>query len=259
MVKKMRKLILAGSLLLASPVAQAQDANTKAILHRTCVDAYIREITKVIVWEETFIKNTAYDQSPEAERRRESARRNAEGYRQKLENVEALCGGEKALPKKEAASPSPQLPQAKEAALSPPVQSVQAAQCNQAPYGSTIGNYRAYMKSFGARLPGSEDALRNFCLAKYTHDAEKLRGLRNLGFSDQEIQDTDAIDLAAEGTIRAWQVMHGQTPHPSESWKHSEPKPEPEPRQNGPGEGKPGQKLVCPKAADGSSNVCYWE
>jgi hypothetical protein len=31
------------------------------------------------------------------------------------------------------------------------------------------------------------------------------------------------------------------------------------PPQTGPGEGKPGEKLVCPKAADGSSNVCYWE
>ena len=65
--------------------------------------------------------------------------------------------------------------------------------CNAPPYGSTMTEFRAFVKDYG-NIIAPPHLLASVCNAKY--GAESRKALYNLGFTDEEIDAKDTVVLA---------------------------------------------------------------
>jgi hypothetical protein len=83
--------------------------------------------------------------------------------------------------------------------------------CDHSPYGTTEGNYKAVMLSFGEKLPGMEETMQKICIAKY-HGGSGRRGLLNLNFKMEQITEGDVADLTVASIIRAAAIFGNRSP-----------------------------------------------
>jgi hypothetical protein len=97
-------------------------------------------------------------------------------------------------PPPQTSAPARSVPAPDATVESKPAVAAADARCNAPPYGGSVAAYKAFVESF------NQYVVPDICNAKYS-SGEPRRALYNLGFTNEEINKMDTVDLAAKALV----------------------------------------------------------